>query len=110
VALYLLHSTVPLVRVGGVEVRHYIGFARDANVMNRVLQHRHSKAHCSITRAFLRAGGRLLLARVWAGATRADERRLKNGGHYEVLCPICNPDRNPPGDVGSWRARRPKKS
>jgi len=105
-ALYLLHSTVPLVRPNGSEVRHYVGWCRDGHVERRVKLHRSGRSRVGILRAFLQHGAQLMLVRVWAGATPSDEQYIKHGGHLGELCPVCSPDRVLAGDVGAWRHAR----
>jgi hypothetical protein len=108
-ALYLLHSTVPLHRAGTRAVQHYIGYCADRSVTKRVHEHRVGKSQAAIIRAFRALGAQLILARVWAGATREDERRIKIAGHLGELCPVCTPEKSLTGDVGQWRQRRPRK-
>lgn len=89
--IYLLHSTVPLVRTNGVEVRHYIGQCKDERLLDRLGEHRAGKNSASTVRAFRKRGGILQLVAMWPGGTREDERRLKEARHYDEWCPICTP-------------------
>ena len=96
--LYLLHSTVPVGKGGRNGAQHYLGWCHETNLEERLRLHRTSKAHCALTRAFVRAGGKLLLAAILPGGTREDERKIKGQGHLPARCPICNPVRL----VGWW--------
>lgn len=87
--IYLLHSTIPLVRSNGQEVAHYLGYVPDAIALHRRLREHRSGHGAKITRAFRRAGGQLLLARTWPEGTHALEAYLKRQGHIQELCPLC---------------------
>lgn len=87
--LYLLHSTKPLTTKGGRETNHYLGFAEEDKIWQRVKQHQNDQSNVKIIHAFHKVGGQLLLVRVWPGATRDDERRVKHSGHQRTLCPVC---------------------
>lgn len=85
--------------------KHYLGYADD--MAARIELHRKGKADARLTDALHRRGGTFVVARIWEGATEADEARLKcrsarkaspamrkaehkrgrSTGHY---CPICN--------------------
>lgn len=81
--LYLLHLT-PRYRHAG----HYLGFSAD--IRGRVLEHAAGGSKASpLLRAQLAAGGRLELVRVWLGAGRELERRLKRQGGLSRHCPTC---------------------
>ena len=88
-AVYLLHSTVPLVRESGREVRHYLGWCKDSRIHERLGDH--DRGHCSsrIVQAFISAGGLLLLGNYWPELTREDERRMKRAGHLQAKCLHC---------------------
>jgi hypothetical protein len=108
-AVYLLHATVPLERPNGQKVWHYVGYCRDGTVTKRVALHNSSKSHVPIVRAFRKRGAKLLLARLWVGGTRDDERRIKQAGQHREICPVCSPERATAGDVGAWRRSKTPK-
>ena len=68
------------------QARHYLGFAED--IEPRIDAHLHGRG-ARLTQVAVDAGCSLVLVRVWLGATRRDERRLKNRKHAPALCPIC---------------------
>jgi len=88
--LYLLHSTVPLTRGNGQEVRHYLGWCGEERLLTRLQEHRSGHSKAKIIRAYLRAGGSLVLVKTWPGAGHALEAYLKKNGHVQDLCPLCN--------------------
>lgn len=87
--LYLIHATKDLDRPTTGGVRHYIGFAEDHNIWQRLRQHAKNQSNVRIIKAFHAVGAELLLVRLWPGATRDDERRVKSSRHPILLCPIC---------------------
>ena len=79
--VYLLHFTEPL-----AHARHYLGFSTDLPV--RLAEH--AAGHgARLTQVVKDAGIGWSLTRVWANATRTDERRLKNRHEGPRLCPAC---------------------
>ena len=89
--VYLLHSTIPVGGSGRAGARHYLGYCRPGNLAARLEQHRKGRNTHGVVRAFLAAGGKLLVSRVWRDGDRALERRLKLNGQIARKCPICNP-------------------
>jgi hypothetical protein len=88
--LYLLHSTVPLHRGKGLEVRHYLGWAWDpSRGERRVREHQTGKSKVKLIRAFRKAGGKLLLVHTWPEGTHALEVYLKERGNLSRHCPLC---------------------
>lgn len=79
--VYLLH-----IEPAYKQARHYTGYADDID--RRLNQHR-SGTGARLTQVVVEAGHELQLAKVWPGATRLDERRLKNRKNAPRLCPIC---------------------
>lgn len=83
--VYVLHFDRP---VGPPHQRagHYIGWSLRAD--DRIRQHRNG--HGGRLPAVLHAaGGSFVVAQVFDGATRADERRLKNRGGASRVCAVC---------------------
>jgi 2'-5' RNA ligase/GNAT superfamily N-acetyltransferase len=67
--------------------RHYLGWATDAQ--ERIQQH-YEGSGAKITQALKRKGITFTVARVWDGADRNFERRLKSQGGLSRHCPICH--------------------
>lgn len=88
-AVYLLHSTVPLVMPDGREVRHYLGWTPDGRFYDRLQAHVNNRKSARIVQAFLAAGGTLCLGNYYAGLDRNDERRMKSAGHISRRCLVC---------------------
>lgn len=88
-ALYLLHSTVPLVRANGQVVRHYLGFCEEGGLPRRLRQHDGGRKSSRLTKAMLAAGATFLLGNYFPGLTRTDERRMKKNGHLSSKCLVC---------------------
>lgn len=86
-AVYLLHFDRPF-----RHARHYMGYANDATLHGRIDQHYAATLgdghHHRLLQHVRAAGISFTLARVWPGATRADERRMKCCGHAR-RCPLC---------------------
>jgi hypothetical protein len=88
-AVYLLHSTVPLARAGGREVRHYLGYTPDGGLAQRLAAHRAGRKSARIVQEFLRQGADLVVGNYWPGLSPLDERRMKANGHLERKCLQC---------------------
>lgn len=84
--VYLLHFSAPLGDPDTHVAQHYLGWADD---IDRRLQRHISGWGASITRAATQRGLDLLCVRRWNGATRTDERRLKNQKNAPRYCPLC---------------------
>ncbi len=82
--VYLLHFSPPY-----KHAKHYMGFAEDID--RRIEQHR-AGTGARLTQVAIDAGCRLILARIWPGADRSTERRLKKRKESPRLCPICGED------------------
>lgn len=87
--IYLLHSTVSVGTEGRNAASHYLGYCEESGLANRFREHQSGASDVAIIRAFKARGGRLLLAKVWPGKTRDEERKMKRHGHFSRLCPIC---------------------
>lgn len=81
--VYLLHAPVGIGRT-----KHYLGITRTERLAARLREHAMRRGS-SLTAALAARNDHLLLARTWAVGSYADERRLKNRGHYQKLCPVC---------------------
>ena len=67
--------------------KHYLGWA--ANVRERLAAHRSGKG-ARFTQVVLAEGYDIQLVRLWPGASRIEERRLKRWHGGARLCPICS--------------------
>ena len=75
--------------------KHYLGFCEMAadRVERRMVEHMIGRGS-NLLRVVTGAGIPWRLTRLWLG-TRADERRLKNGGSSVRYCPRCTPRPQP---------------
>jgi predicted GIY-YIG superfamily endonuclease len=84
--VYLIHLSRPF-----KHAQHYIGFVEgDDDVEKRLAKHSNGSGS-RFLRAVRRAGIDFIVARMFPGYTRTQERRLKNHKKSRLLCPICNP-------------------
>lgn len=95
--VYLLHFEPRYKHAG-----HYLGYADD--IGRRVFEHEISGSGAKLPDAARRAGVNMYLARVFPGADRKLERKLKgrqlrddgtksaHTGSLARLCPICHPE------------------
>ena len=67
-------------------VQHYIGYTE--NLEQRIDAHWRGNGS-RLVEVVRNNGIGFVVARTWEGATRADERRLKNRKNAAQLCPIC---------------------
>jgi hypothetical protein len=65
---------------------HYTGWTLD--LVARIAEHRAGRG-ARLTQVALEAGLTFDLARVWPGATKSRERRIKSGGGATRRCPMC---------------------
>ena len=79
--VYLLHFDSPF-----GHARHYTGFAEDIEA--RITKHRKGNGS-RLMSAVKAAGIGFTVARIWPGADRHFERRLKNWHGASRYCPIC---------------------
>jgi hypothetical protein len=89
VAIYLLHSSVPLVRANGERVQHYMGWTPEGMFWRRFRAHQQGHKSSKIVQAFLAKGAELRLGNYWPELTRDDEVRMKRNGHLESKCLLC---------------------
>lgn len=86
--VYLLHFNPRYKHAG-----HYMGYADD--IGRRFYEHEFGKSDARLTTVAAAAGVQMVLARVWLGADRNTERKLKGKpnagrtGSLARLCPIC---------------------
>lgn len=79
--VYLLH-----IEPAYKQARHYTGYADDID--RRIAEHRKGQG-ARLTEVVIEAGHELILAMTWEGASRTDERRIKNQKNAPRICPIC---------------------
>lgn len=79
--VYLLHFDKPY-----KHAEHYCGFATNLDAR---LEHHRNGTGARLMQVIRDAGIGFTLARTWEGETRTKERRLKNGGGLNRVCPIC---------------------
>ncbi len=79
--VYLIHFDIPY-----AHARHYTGWAADIPV--RLAQHRIGGG-ARLMAVITDAGLSWRLARIWPGADRDKERRLKRSGGASRYCPLC---------------------
>lgn len=83
--VYLVHLDTPL-----AHAQHYIGFKKQPGAAREV---KHQNGNGARMLAVAKARGITFReVRVWPGADRRFERRLKNTANARILCPSCNPD------------------
>jgi predicted GIY-YIG superfamily endonuclease len=73
---------------GKLTTRHYLGWAR--NIRQRIEHHRAGTSDSKFMRNVNAAGVPWTTTHLWLGATRVDERRLKQQKKAWKLCPRCN--------------------
>lgn len=86
--MYLLHFDRPI--SDRHTTQHYLGFVVDGQLGRRMELHARG-AGARLTAVALTRGIGWQLARTWPGATRVDERHLKNNKEGRQLCPVCSP-------------------
>lgn len=85
--VYLLHFERWVGGDGREGALHYVGWSD--NIPGRMALHRR-RGGSKLMKYIKRNGIGWKLVRVWSDASRDDERRLKNGGHFADLCPVCS--------------------
>jgi predicted GIY-YIG superfamily endonuclease len=95
--VYLLHFDQRYVHAG-----HYTGWANDLD--QRLAQHQRGTG-ARLVEVITQAGIGFRVARLWPGASKAQERSLKNSGGASRYCPICRDERKARGEL-----RRPPRS
>jgi hypothetical protein len=89
--VYLFHADEPIGNLSNPRAmaRHYIGYA-DKLTERIAIQLAGNAQAAALMRAFIAAGVGVELARIWPGATKRFERRLKRQKNApRRLCPIC---------------------
>ena len=81
--VYLIHFDTPY-----QHARHYVGFT-DGKLKDRLKEHLAGQGAVLI-RAVVAAGIGLQVARIWRRRDRKFERRLKQGGSFVRICPVCS--------------------
>jgi predicted GIY-YIG superfamily endonuclease len=90
--VYLLHAMEPIGNPLNPRAmaQHYIGYGDDLE--RRIADQLQGNGHAAaLPRAFRRAGVAVFVARVWPGAGRDLERRLKRRKKARAICPACRP-------------------
>lgn len=82
-SVYLIHFDQPY-----KHARHYVGWAY---CLLRRLRRHGTPYGANLIRVITEAGIGWRVARVWQGADRAFERKLKNWAKPMRICPVCNP-------------------
>lgn len=87
--VYLIHFS-PAYK----QAKHYTGYAKD--IGRRVAEHQKGIGArlCAVA---VDAGCQVVLARVWPGADRHFERKIKNHKNAPRHCPICAAERKAKG-------------
>jgi predicted GIY-YIG superfamily endonuclease len=98
--VYLLHFAEPYKHAA-----HYLGFTTD--LVGRLTDHAAGQG-ARLTRVVKDAGINWTLTRVWADATRTDERRLKNRHGAGRFCPACGARPRTPAISDAVRADLPE--
>ena len=83
--VYLLHFDAPI--SDRHTCQHYLGYSED--LLPRIWAHMHGDG-ARLTAVAKERGIGFVVARTWEGATRTDERKLKDRHAAPALCPICN--------------------
>ena len=104
--VYLIHLLRPLGNPNNPRgmASHYLGYA-EHDLAARLERHRVGNGS-RIMAAVAKAGIPWVLARVWEGASRDDERRLKSLKHASRLCPYCRGEVELPARVPGRRPMR----
>jgi hypothetical protein len=84
--VYLIHLEHGLVPEHGST--HYIGWTAPGSLFDRIEQHA-ANAGSPLLAAANRRGIEWAVARIWRGADRHFERRLKRRRKAKALCPVC---------------------
>ena len=87
-SVYILHLNSKL-----RHAQHYVGWAK--YVEKRITNHKNGNGS-KFTKACLKHGVSFELARVFEGADRTFERKLKNTNSTRDYCPICNGGKSKP--------------
>jgi len=86
--IYLIHLEEGLVESHGST--HYIGWTRTGRLHDRINEHAEGGQYASpLLRAATERGIRWTVVRLWHGADRHFERKLKRRRKAKALCPVC---------------------
>jgi predicted GIY-YIG superfamily endonuclease len=80
--VYLLHFDTPF-----GHARHYTGYAKD--IERRIAMHRRGTSKARLMEVVHAAGIGFTVARIWEGADRTFERKLKDRHGASRYCPVC---------------------
>lgn len=83
-SVYILHLNTPL-----GHARHYVGWAKK---VNKRFEHHKNGCGARFTQVCVERGIDFVLARVFEGADKSFERKLKNTNNTKDYCPICMGD------------------
>jgi predicted GIY-YIG superfamily endonuclease len=85
---YLIHFNTPYTSPNGKKtISHYLGWSSDITAR---LAHHANGTGARVMEVIHEAGITFTCARQWKGATRTDERHMKNRHNHRALCPICH--------------------
>lgn len=105
-SVYLLHFDKELPRSNGTGAGHYLGWAPDAALSERIDKHLKGTSKVKIIDALHRAGGTPVLVKVWPGAGRDVERYMKQMGHFRRHCPLCRATELERARRAEWERRQ----
>jgi len=80
--VYLIHFKEKL-----HHAQHYIGYV-ESDLGQRITQHKSGRG-ARLLAAINEQGIEWNVVRIWRGASRSFERRLKNRKKARLLCPVC---------------------
>jgi len=67
--------------------RYYLGYSEDTKLPDRIRLHRQGLSGAALPTWFHSQGIGFRVVRVFWGATRSDERKIKDAGHFDRLDP-----------------------
>lgn len=84
--VYLIHFHKPL-----KHARHYLGFCATDDSLDKRLTDHLCGMGARLLEVLFEVGIEWSCVRVWYGADRKFERKLKDAKHGGRFCPVCNP-------------------